>query len=164
MDETERNKTVARRFHDEIIVGQQYEKVTDFLCEDIVHARGAIGDTLTTIDPIGVASLKALSGPIRFVAATKLLRQRFPKWDSQLLEILGEGNRVVTRCVVHGRDEGGFLGTGPEGGAEFALDQVVLHEFRDGKICRIFAISDQLTFWRALGARLPGDGDAISRR
>lgn len=158
-----RNKAVVIRFHDEVIVGQRFELVPELMQEDMVHARGAIGETLSQIDPAGVAALKGLSGAARFVAATKLLRRHFPEWKSTMIAAVAEGDRVVTHCVVEGRDNGGFLGTGSKTGAAFKLDQLVLHELADGRIKRVFALADQLGFWRALGAVLPGSGDQVSQ-
>jgi predicted ester cyclase len=159
-----RNKAIVKKFHDEVIVGMNYDLVPQLMHDEMEHARGAIGETLTQIDPAGVAKLRGLKGHARFIAATKLLRSHFPQWNSRMLEIVGDGDLVVTHCVVDGKDSGGFLGAGPKGGATFSLDQLVMHKVVDGKIKRIFALSDQLGFWRALGAPLPGGADQISQK
>jgi len=151
----EDNKQRSIRFHDEVIVGQNFDVARELLAPDLQHARGAIGYTMRAMSPSGVAALQGLQGPERFIAATKLLRSLFPEWNSTLDEIIAEGDKVVTKCTVRGRDIGGFLGTGPAGGGAFELDQMIIQTFRDGKIVKIYALSDELGFWRAMGAELP---------
>lgn len=151
----EENKRLSIRFHDEVINGNDFDLARVILSPDLQHARGAIGYTISKYDPEGVAGLRDLKGPERFIAATKVLRSIFPEWVSTLDEIIAEGDKVVTRCTVRGRDRGGFLGTGPAGGVSFELPQVIIQTFSQGRIVRIFALSDELGFWRTLGAELP---------
>jgi predicted ester cyclase len=152
----EANKKMAIRFHDEVINGQDFELAREILSPDLQHARGAIGYTMNLMATEAVAGLRGLQGPERFIAATRVLRSVFPEWVSTLDEIIAEGDKVVTKCTVRGRDIGGFLGTGPDGGAAFTLEQVIIQTYKDGKIVKIYALCDELGFWRALGAQLPG--------
>ncbi len=151
----EKNKEISRRFHDEVINGQNFELAREILAPVLGHARGAIGYTISKMAPDAIAGLRELQGPERFIAATKVLRSLFPEWVSTLDEIIAEGNQVVTKCTVRGRDVGRFLGTGPSGGAEFELEQVIIQTFENGRIVKIYALSDELSFWRTLGADLP---------
>lgn len=151
----EDNKLIAVRFHDEVINGQNFALAHEILSPNLQHARGAIGYTISKMAPDRMAELKGLTGPDRFIAATKVLRSLFPEWVSSLEEIVAEGDKVVTRCVVRGRDVGGFLGTGPAEGAAFELEQVVIQTYTEGRIVKIYALSDELSFWRVLGADLP---------
>lgn len=157
------NRQIVRRFHDEVIVKQRFELVPELMHDEMEHARGAIGETISAMAPEDVSKLRMLSGHKRFIAGTKLLRSLFPEWQSTLEEVIGERDKVVTRCTVRGRDVGGFLGQGPAGGSDFVLEQVIIHRVVDGKIKRVYAISDQLGFWRALGADLPEGTDLISQ-
>ena len=154
---------VVRRFHDEVINGNDWAVARDLLAPDVTHLRGAIGATLADIDPDGTGRLRDLTGAGRFIAATQLLRSHFPVWDSQILALVAGaqeadgGSPVVTRCLVRGQIGEGFRG-GRDGQA-FELDQAVIQRVRGGRIVEIWALADQLDFWRALGAR--GVGPAV---
>ena len=151
----EENKALVRRFHDEVIVGQNFELARELLAPVLGHARGAIGYTISKLSPEAVADLRELQGDDRFIAATKVLRSLFPEWVSTLDEIVAEGDKVVTKCTVRGRDAGGFLGTGPADGTAFELEQVIIQTIENGRIVKIYALCDELGFWRTLGAHLP---------
>lgn len=131
--------------------------------EELEHARGAIGTTNSAMVPDKVKHLRTLHGHDRFIAGTKLLRSLFPEWHSTLEEVIGECDKVVTRCTVRGKDVGSFLGEGPKGGSDFVLEQVIIHKIKDGKIKRVYALADQLGFWQALGAHLLGAEDLVSQ-
>jgi predicted ester cyclase len=151
----EANKQTCIRFHDEVINGQDFELAREILSPNLQHARGAIGYTMSKMAPDAVQSLKGLQGPERFIAATKVLRRCFPEWHSTLDAVYAEGDTVVSKCTVRGRDSGGFLGTGPAGGTPFELEQVIIQTYEEGRIIKIYALSDELAFWRTLGANLP---------
>lgn len=151
----ELNKAISRRFHDEVINGQDFALAHEILAPVLGHARGAIGYTISKMAPDAVADLRSLQGPERFIAATRVLRSLFPEWVSTIDEMIAEGDKVVTKCTVRGRDVGNFLGTGPAGGAEFELEQMIIQTFENGRIVKIYALSDELSFWRTLGAILP---------
>jgi len=157
----EDNKRVIVEFHDRVINGLDFAVVPRYMHEDVQHRRGAIGYTLSQMDPEGVARLRSLQGFERFIEATRLLRRQFPEWRSTIDEIVAEGDTVVTRCTVRGRcRDGRFLNRdGP--GAAFELPQVVIQQVVDGRIKRIFAMSDELGFWRTLGVALPGSVDGF---
>ena len=138
-----------------MIVGQNFELARELLAPVLGHARGAIGYTISKLAPEAVADLRELQGADRFIAATKVLRSLFPEWVSTLDEIVAEGDKVVTKCTVRGRDAGGFLGTGPADGTAFELEQVIIQTIENGRIVKIYALCDELGFWRTLGAHLP---------
>ncbi len=148
---------VVRRFHDEVINGNDWAVARELLAPDVTHLRGAIGATLSDIDPDGTRRLRDLTGAERFIAATQLLRSHFPAWDSQIVSLIaGEdeadgGSLVVTRCLVRGQARKGFRGG--RDGQTFELHQAVIQRVRGGRIVEIWALADQLDFWRALGAR-----------
>lgn len=160
----ENNKRVVVGFHDEVINGLRFERVPSYMHRDMQHLRGAIGYTLSQMDPEGVAALKPLAGYERFVKATQTLRAQFPVWHSTIEEIIAEGDRVVTRCTVRGQHRGGpFMGSA-DSSRTFELPQIVIQQVVDGLIRSVYALSDELGFWRALGVPLPGKGDAFHGR
>ena len=146
---------VARRFHDEVINDLDFDLARELLHPQVRHERGAIGFTLSMIRPAEVKALKELSGAERFIEATRLLRDTFPVWRSRLVDVVASGGKVVTRCVVSGVYRGPFLNSGPQYEVRFELPQMVLETVENGRITSIFALSDQLDFWRDLGAGLP---------
>jgi predicted ester cyclase len=157
----EKNKQVIIGFHDDVINGLQFDRVPAYMHADMRHLRGAIGYTLSQMDPAGVATLKPLEGHTRFIEATRLLRAQFPEWHSTIEEVIAEGDRVVTRCIVRGRHRGGPFLTSPDTSRPFELPQIIIQQVVDGRIKSVFALSDELGFWRALGVVLPGAGDTF---
>lgn len=149
------NRELVVRFHDEVINGQDFDLALQILHPAFEHRRGAIGYTMQQIAPRKVAALRNLQAGERFVAATRLLRSLFPEWQSTLDDVIAGDDKVVTLCTVRGRDRGGFLKTGPAGGAAFELQQVIVHTLEEGRIKSVYALCDELGLWRALGARLP---------
>jgi ketosteroid isomerase-like protein len=148
------NREVSRRFHDEVIVGNDWDVARELLHPEVRHLRGAIGMTIVELDPEGAAGLRAHAGAERFIHATELLRSLFPRWDSRLLVMIAEDNRVFTHCVVSGT-----LGVplrGAAAGTDFELHQAVVQTIENGRITEIFALSDQLDLWRALGVPAVG--------
>ncbi len=157
----EENKRVVIGFHDDVINGLQFDRVPAYMHEDMRHLRGAIGYTLSQMDPAGVATLKALSGHSRFIEATRLLRSQFPEWHSTIEDVIAESDRVVTRCTVRGRHLGGAFLTSVDSGRPFELPQIIIQQVVDGRIKSVYALADELGFWRALGVVLPGAGDTF---
>lgn len=145
----DRNRQVSRLFHDEVINGNDWAVARELLAPDVRHLRGAIGMTITEMDPAGAARLRGLAGAERFIAATELLRSLFSRWDSEIQQMVADGPYVFTRCLVRGTVGQGFRG-GPAG-AQFELPQAVVQRIEAGRIVEIWALSDQLDFWRSLG-------------
>ena len=146
------NREVSRRFHDEVIVGNDWDVARELLHPEVKHLRGAIGTTIVELDPDGASGLRAYTGAERFIHATEMLRVLFPRWSSRLELMIAEQDRVFTHCVITGT-----LGVplrGAAAGTDFELHQAVVQRIQDGRITEIFALSDQLELWRALG--VPG--------
>jgi hypothetical protein len=153
---------VSRRFHDEVIVGNDWDVARQLLAPDLRHIRGAIGLTLHEIDPAGAAALAAYSGAERFIAATQFLRGLFDRWDSVLDLLVADGDTVFTKCTVTGRLGVAFLDARP--GTEFQVEQAVVQTVRSGQISTIWALSDQLQLWRDLGVRSVASAAGASAR
>lgn len=61
------------------------------------------------------------------------------EFTHELADMIAEGDRIVARLIVRGRQIAPFMGR-PNHGRRFTMDQIVIAQFRDGKVAR---------FWRA---------------
>jgi predicted ester cyclase len=66
-------------------------------------------------------------------------------------QVVGEGDTVVVYCTFSGRHTGEFLGMGPTN-RPFAVRQVHIVRFQDGKGIEHWAVHDDLALLRQLGA------------
>lgn len=145
------NREISRRFHDEVINGNDWDVARELLAPDVRHLRGAIGSTISEMDPGGAAELRTLSGAERFIGATKLLRSLFERWDSQIQQMIASDDLVFTKCLIRGTVTSGFRGSADR--TDFELPQAVVQRIADDRIVEIWALSDQLEFWRDLGVK-----------
>ncbi len=79
------------------------------------------------------------------------LWQAFPDLHATIHEQLAEGDKVMTRKTLSGTNKGPFMGVAPTGNA-VAFDVIDILRVVDGKITDHWAVIDQLTLLRQLGA------------
>lgn len=83
-------------------------------------------------------------------------RSSFPDWMEEVLQVIIEGNTVVTRFHSSGTDRGGFSGNPPTG-RRVDITEVALFHVRDGKIAEQWVYPDIIALQTQLG---PGGGAA----
>ena len=135
----ERNKTVIRRFVEEV------QNKKDF----------GVYDELT--DPEFVN----LSAPPGVPADAKggrvwlsTFAEAYPDSEFAIDDMIGEGDRVVTKKTLSGTHTGEFGGI-PATGKRVTLQYVDIMRVRDGRIVEHWASMDQLSWLRQLGV-IPG--------
>ena len=74
----------------------------------------------------------------------------FPDYHEQLHELIGEGASVVARVTISGTQAGPW-GILPASGKRVEFDEIVILEFRDGKVIRQRGVADHVTALRQLG-------------
>jgi predicted ester cyclase len=104
---SEANKTVIRRYYDEVWHAGNLDALDEIMAPGLLHQQG---------DPSG-ESQKA------FIAAT---RAKFPDLRFTLSHLVAEGDLVAWRWV--------FKGTNAETGLREAQDGMTMHRIRDGKV------------------------------
>ena len=79
------------------------------------------------------------------------LKGAFSDRRYEIHQVIGEGDTVVVYCTFSGRHTGEFMGLAPTN-RPFAFRQVHIVRFQDGKAIEHWAVHDDLTFMRQLGA------------
>ena len=74
----------------------------------------------------------------------------FPDYHEELLELIGEGDRVVVRLTISGTQHGQW-GSLPPTGKRVQFEEIVILQIRDGKVRHQRGIVDNLNALRQLG-------------
>ncbi|MCP4246471.1 MAG: ester cyclase [bacterium] len=78
-------------------------------------------------------------------------RTSFPDWTEVVVDIIADGDRVVTRFTSRGTNLGAFLGN-PATGNRVEVSEVCVRRFADGKIVELWVYPDILSMQRQLDA------------
>ena len=89
-----------------------------------------------------------------------MLQRAFSDRRYEIHQVIGEGDTVAIHCTFSGRHTGEFLGLPPTN-RTFAVRQVHIVRFEDGKGVEHWAVRDDLALMRQLGA-LGSRGGLIS--
>jgi steroid delta-isomerase-like uncharacterized protein len=80
-------------------------------------------------------------------------RASFPDWQEEVLDVVVEGDTVVTRFRSTGTDRGGFMGNPPTG-KRVEITEVCVFRVRDGKITEQWVYPDIVALRTQLGPML----------
>ena len=81
----------------------------------------------------------------------RTLAEAFSDRRWEIHHAIGEGDTVVLHCTFSGRHTGPFLGLAPSN-RPFAYRQIHIIRFQDGKGVEHWAVRDDLSFLRQVGA------------
>jgi predicted ester cyclase len=134
-DILEANKTVVRRFIDEVFLRGSKEAVDELTTEDFsAHTYGP--------RPVGRDGLKAAIDRVSGVLADETMR---------LDDLIAEGDRVAVRMTASARPIGSFMGIEPSG-RRYEIGEIHWFELRDGRIAAHWHQADFLGMRQQLGA------------
>jgi predicted ester cyclase len=133
--ETERNKTVVRRFIDEVQNAKNMDVFDELNAEDFVNLSAPPGM------PNNREGGKVYLGG--FLSA-------FPDSQVTIDDMIAEGDRVATKKTFTGTHTGEFMGIAPTGN-RVTLQYVDILRLRDGRIIEHWLSMDQLSFMQQLG-------------
>lgn len=74
----------------------------------------------------------------------------FPDFNCEIKDILEDGNKVIVRSLLTGKQQADFKGF-PSKGRSMSIQAIDIHEFRNGKIIRTWHTEDWLTGLSQLG-------------
>jgi predicted ester cyclase len=126
-------------------------------------ARQTLEESFPTADEAGLAELVhpdcvnhdappgAPQGLEGMTWSMRMLEAAFSDRRYEIHQAIAEGDTVVLHCTFHGRHTGEFLGLAPTN-RPFAYRQVHLVRFQDGKAIEHWAVRDDLSLLRQLGA------------
>jgi predicted ester cyclase len=117
-----------------------FDGYMDFYSDDVVFG----GVTPEPMDKAGV------------VAFHRGFYDAFPGAQSEVLDLVEEGDKVAARIVLRGRHEGPFLGVPPTGN-DMQLAITTILTMRDGKCVERWSTADMLGLLIQLGA-VPAPG------
>jgi len=82
--------------------------------------------------------------------AIRETRSAFPDWHERIVDMIIDGDRVVTRYVSTGTHEGDYRDIAATG-RRVEIDEVSIFRIEDGKVAEQWCMVDELTFLRQLG-------------
>ena len=126
-------------------------------------ARRTLEEILPTVDEAGLAEVVHLDmvnhdappgapqGLEGMAHSMRILAAAFSDRRWEIHQAIAEGDTVVLHCTFSGRHTGPFMGLDPTN-RPFAYGQVHIVRFQDGKGVEHWAVRDDLSFLRQVGA------------
>jgi steroid delta-isomerase-like uncharacterized protein len=139
---TEANKSVVRRFLDEVISKGNMEALEDLCSPDLLWHGGSVGEFRS------LEEFKQGVGPF-FTA--------FPDLRLAADDLLGEGDKVACRYTWHGTHRDDFFGV-PATGKQVEVSGISIYRVAGGRIAEEWWLEDLLGLMQQLGAAPAGAG------
>ena len=134
---TETNKTVARRFLEEVWNKGNLAVLNEIIAKDHVNS--------------GPGTLPGLpAGPEGSKQLVTVYRNAFPDVHFTIDEQIAEGDKVVTRWTAHGTHQGELVGI-PATGKSSTVTGINVDRVVNGKIAESWGIFDQFGMMQQLG-------------
>jgi steroid delta-isomerase-like uncharacterized protein len=132
----EQNKTIYRRFIDEVFNHGRVEKLGEFLAPDYVFRDAPPG---------------APTGPEGVAGVVKMFRAAFPDLSVTIEDQIAEGDQVCSRATTRGTHEGEFFGIAPTH-RRVAMTGVTWVRIVDGRLVESWVKNDVMGLLKQLGA------------
>ena len=134
---TDTNKTVSRRFFEEVFGKGKLNVLDEIIAKDHVNS--------------GPGSLPGLpTGPEGAKQLITVYRNAFPDVRFTIDEQIAEGDKVVTRWTGHGTNNGELLGM-PATGKSSTVSGISVDRLANGKIAESWGVFDQFGMMQQLG-------------
>jgi len=134
---SETNKTLSRRFFEEVFGKGKLNVLDEIIAKDHVNSGpGALPGL-----PTGIEGAKQL---------VTVYRNAFPDLHFTIDEQIAEGDKVVTRWTGHGTNKGELLGM-PATGNSSTVTGIVVDRIANGKIAETWGVFDQFGMMQQLG-------------
>ena len=130
----EENKALVRRFFEAFNAGDLDGVAALFAPHAVVHNSGAP-------DPLNLEGFRQLAAI--FLAA-------FPAGKHTIEDMIGEGDKVVTRITYRGTHTGDLMGIPPTG-KQVAVSAMTIDQITNGNIVETWRLFDQLGMMQQLG-------------
>jgi steroid delta-isomerase-like uncharacterized protein len=135
---SETNKTVSRRFFDEVFGKGKLTVLDEIIAKDHVNS--------------GPGSIPGLpTGPEGTKQLVTVYRNAFPDVHFTIDEQIAEGDKVVTRWSAHGTHQGELAGL-PATGKSSTVTGIAVDRIVNGKIAESWGIFDEFGMMQQLGA------------
>jgi steroid delta-isomerase-like uncharacterized protein len=130
------SEDVVRRFLDEVITAGNADALPELMAEDVVWHGGSFGEIRS------LAEFKQFIG--QFLGA-------FPDLRVTVDDVIGAGDKVVTRLTVRGTHSGDLMGI-PASGTKATWTDVNIYRIAGGKIVEEWFCGDYLGMMQQIGA------------
>jgi steroid delta-isomerase-like uncharacterized protein len=115
---TEENKTIIKRFIDEVLNKKNVDAVGDFMADDMVDHNPPPGDKP------GLDGMKDMM---------RMFFNAFPDLEVRVEDLIAEGDKVVMRATTTGTHQGDFMGI-PATGKKISYGEIHVLRMADGKM------------------------------
>ena len=133
---TEENKTLMRRFFEEVYTKKNLAAIGEFIAPThIDHSAAAAG---------------LPGGPAGSRQAIGMMLTGFPDLHVTVEDMIAEGDKVVVRMTMRGTQQGAF-GSIPPTGKQVAVSTIDIVRIEGGKIAEEWGIDDMLGMLQQLG-------------
>jgi predicted ester cyclase len=147
----EQNKSVVRRFYEELWNGRDLSVADEIFADDCVTHQLQSG-----AETEGVRR-----GPAEVKHHVAAWLEGFPDLRFGVEELVAEGDLVVSRAVMRGTHAGAWLGIAPTG-RRVSIRMSVTHRIASGKIVEDWVLVEALGFFQQLGL-VPPTGEILSK-
>jgi steroid delta-isomerase-like uncharacterized protein len=130
---TEENKAIYRRFMDEAFNGQQFDRVADYIADDMVEHTPGLG--------AGAAGVRR---------DFEMFARAFPDMHVTVEDLLAEGDKLAARYYWTGTHQGTFIDIATTG-KQVRVRGLDIWRLRDGKCIEHWNIEDALSLMQQLG-------------
>lgn len=83
-----------------------------------------------------------------------MIHAAFPDFRMEVLEMLQDGDKVVTRLKMRGTHQGAFMGM-PASGNQIDVDTIDIMQFRDDKCIAHWGVTDTGAMLQQIGGGAP---------
>jgi len=136
---SEQNKALMRRWFEEVWNRGQADAIEEMFASDGV-AYGLTDERQNF-----------MRGPADYKIFYHQYREAFPDIHITIEDMIAEGDKVATRCLVKGRPTGNSLGVTATN-APISFEGVAITRIKDGKIVEAWNYFDLATMHRQLGS------------
>lgn len=135
---TSNNKSVYRRFIEEVANRGNFALADELLADDVVEY-----ENLPQGFPPNGDGIRQLF---------RMLRSAFPDFNITIEDLLSDGEKVIARVTLRGTHLGDLMGLPPTG-RKVAYEAIDISRIVDGKMVEHWGIPDYLTLYRHLGIK-----------
>lgn len=135
---TEQNKTLVRRFTEEVTNQGKLDVAYELFVSDYVHHDPALPPELQ-------------QGLDNYLQVVKMFRAAFPDLHGTIEDVIAEGDKVVARITYRGTQQGELMGIPPTG-KPVTMTLIGINRIVEGKIAEGWVNFDALGMMQQLGA------------
>jgi predicted ester cyclase len=136
MNTAQNNKEVVKKIYEQAMNKRNLRLLKEIISEDYMGVQG-------------------IKGPAGFEATITALVHSFPDIQWKILELIGEGDKVMVKWEIQGTHTNAFQHIAPTG-KKVTGTGMGIYEFKDGKVVSTQVQTDRLGFLQELGV-LPAD-------